>query len=197
MKTQHYSLAFIAVALAAVGMGTTVADTGPASAISTQTPANYDGQVQVDYYDADAGAWETVSVKHNLLTQEGQNYIRDLISGTSEEGNINYIGISTDTTSPSDTDGYLEGEVTTANLTRRQATFENVQGEYGHLKIRTTFTADGQVTGIRKFGLFPGPIPSDTTNDTANILVAENLISNDINLQDGDRLTVIWDVQLS
>lgn len=126
---------------------------------------------------------------HNLITDAGKDFIKQQAFGTASSGTAQYIALSTDSTPPSASDTTLVREITSQGLERAQGTVTS--GGTGQITISKTFTmtsgANPSFT-INKAGLF---------NSSGDTLVAVALINNPPTLQEGDSITINWQINIT
>ncbi|SPC33315.1 MULTISPECIES: phage tail fiber protein [Candidatus Nitrosocaldus] len=127
---------------------------------------------------------------HNLITDAGKDFIKQQAFGTASSGTAQYIALSTDSTPPSASDTTLVGEITSQGLERAQGTATS--GGTGQITISKTFTmtsgANPSFT-INKAGLFD--------SSSGGTLVAVALINNPPTLQEGDSITINWQINIT
>lgn len=122
---------------------------------------------------------------HNLITNEGKDFISAQVGSTSPGSNgANYIALSDDTTAPAATDTILTGELSGNGLDRAQGTYSHTAGT-NTFTVSNTFTASAAVNGVQKTGLF--------TASSSGTMMAENTFSS-VNLISGDQLTITWTI---
>lgn len=105
-------------------------------------------------------------------------------------GNVfqgNYIGLSTDSTTPAATDTTLASEQTTNGLARAQGTLSHTAGASSSQFTHTwTYTGSSSVT-IAKVGLF--------TQSSNGVMVLETLLSSSGTVSaNGDTISVTWTI---
>jgi hypothetical protein len=167
-----------------------------------------DGAVQEETAAQDSSQWEgvyTVQVErdgevvykekeHNILTNQGQNWIRSQISAGNSIGSdtdeAQYISVGNQS-APVAGDTVLPGEIQDFSLSRTQG--DTTTFGDGEFQVQNTFTAslaDGQQLVVNTTGLnYDG-------NAGANTLVSGGEFP-DANLLDGDQLTVTHNVTIS
>lgn len=131
--------------------------------------------------------WEKEEV-HNLLTDDGRDFLHEqgyATSGLGANGG-NYIALTTNSDAPADGDSSLTSEITTGGLGRAQGTVSHSAGENTSTIVKT-FTATAAHTGVQKSGLF--------TAGTGGTMVHEATFSS-VNLQNNDQLQVTWTITL-
>lgn len=151
----------------------------------------YDGYVTVQKYDASLDKWETLAAgKHNLLVDNGKNYIRKQIGDdTSVAANsTKWISLSNDATSPAAGWTIIPTEINANGLSRAQATYAaNGTGAWNYTY---TWTATG-AQSVQLTGLNYAPTP---TSD-GNLFAALQFTST--SLQANDQLKVVWSITVS
>jgi hypothetical protein len=132
--------------------------------------------------------------EHNILTNQGQNWIRSQISANNGEGSdsneAQYISVG-NTTAPQAGDTVLPGEITQYNLERTQGD-TTVFGD-GEFQVQNTFTAnlgEDQQLVVNTTGL------NYASDNAGNQLISGGAFP-DANLLDGDQLTVTHNVTIS
>lgn len=189
---QHF--AFIAVIAGAFLVGG-VADipatnNAPAPQPDTQESVAWNGEVTAKQYNADG---EVIYTHHgeNLLTNEGANFIRSHLIGETDNP-INYVALSNASSYSTDVNhGYLEGEVTQYNMSRKQG--EITTTDTGTWEISVTWVADGSIDGVKATGLFPHDVQGSTDSDT-NILVAEETM-NPKAFREDYKFELTWEIE--
>lgn len=168
-----------------------------------------DGATQELSSAQDSSQWEgvyTVEVErdgeivyrekeHNVLTNQGQNWIRSQISasddiGTDDSDEAQYISVGNQS-APVDTDTVLPGEIQNFNLERTQG--DTTTFGDGEFQVQNTFQAslaEDQQLIVNTTGLnYDGNAGADT-------LVSGGEFP-DANLLDGDQLTVTHNVTIN
>ncbi|MFT4867409.1 MAG: hypothetical protein ACI9LV_000002 [Candidatus Nanohaloarchaea archaeon] len=167
-----------------------------------------DGVTQDETAAQDSSQWEgvyTVEVErdgevvyrekeHNVLTNQGQNWIRSQISANNGMGNdgneAQYISVG-NTSAPTATDTVLPGEIQDFSLSRTQGS-TTVFGD-GEFQVQNTFQAS--------LGEDQQLIVNTTGLNYDNTAGADTLVSGgefpDANLLDGDQLTVTHNVTIN
>ena len=141
------------------------------------------------------GSIEKLECTHNLLVDQGKNFTAEVISGldlssaTAGTDFAKHISLSSDTSSPSASWKVLPNEITTNGLDRHTGTCA-ING-VGNFSCWYQFEATGTQSGIHLAGL------NWNATDGANSLVAANILSSDVNLESGDKLTINWTVSIS
>jgi hypothetical protein len=165
-----------------------------------------DGATQEVNAAEDSSQWEgvyTVEVErdgevvyrekeHNILTTQGQNWIRSKISASDDIGaesdEAEYISVG-NTTAPGSGDTILPGEIQNFQLSRTQGTTTTFGT--GEFQVQNTFTAnlgESQQLVVNTTGL--------NYQSSGNTLVSGGEFP-DANLLDGDQLTVTHNVTIS
>ncbi len=150
----------------------------------------YSGHVKVEKYDAELGTWTTLTDKHNLLVNNGKEYIKKQIGdGTSVATNsTKYISLSNDTTAPDAAWTVIPAEITTNGLDRASATYAaNGTGAWNYTY---TWTATGsqavQLTGLNY---------AETDGSDGNLFAALQFAATSLAVN--DQLRVIWSISVS
>jgi hypothetical protein len=168
-----------------------------------------DGATQELSSAQDSSQWEgvyTVEVErdgeivyrekeHNVLTNQGQNWIRSQISasddiGTDDSDEAQYISVGNQS-APVDTDTVLPGEIQNFNLERTQG--DTTTFGDGEFQVQNTFQAslaEDQQLIVNTTGL------NYNGNAGADTLVSGGEFP-DANLLDGDQLTVTHNVTIN
>jgi len=141
--------------------------------------------VEVWFRDA-AGNVTSYSKTPNLRTNGGADFFNSQLYGTSAAGaQANFIGLTTDATSPAATDTVLASEETTNGLGRAQGSVSHTAST-NQTVISHTFTYTGSTTkAIAKVGLFTAVSSGTMTQET--LLNAVGTVNNN-----GDTITVNW-----
>ncbi len=125
---------------------------------------------------------------HNLIVTQGKDFIAQQIGSTTPAANgANYIGLSTDTSTPDASWTVIPGEITSGGLERAQGTYAHTAGT-NYYTITKTFTATASFTGVQLAGLY--------STSTGTTLFAANTFS-PVNLISGDQLTVTWTITIT
>ena len=141
------------------------------------------------------GRIEKLECTSNLLVDQGKNFTAELLSGldytsaTPGTDFAKHISLSNDSSSPSASWTVLPNELTTNGLDRKTGTCA-ING-VGNFSCWYQFEATGTVTNIHLAGL------NWNATDGAPTLVAANVLSSDVNLESGDKLTINWTVSIS
>lgn len=127
----------------------------------------------------------------NLFTNSGRDFGHAQVYTNTSAGTIgaNYIGVTTDSTTPSASDTALASEATTNGMARAQATTITHTTGTNVSTLAKTFTATGTVTALAKAALFNAAGPP--VNGT---MVHEALFAATVTLQSGDSVTVTWTI---
>jgi len=107
-----------------------------------------------------------------------------ILQGT---GPVRFIGLTTDTASPSASDTTLASELSTNGMSRALATYAHSAGA-GSWTATKTFTATGTTGAIHKAGFF--------TAKSSGVMVFETVLNADASLLNGDQLALTWTVNI-
>ena len=132
--------------------------------------------------------------QHNLLVDQGKDYILELMSGIDQVGATpgtdyaKYISLSTNSTAPDASWTVIPDEITSGGLTRAEGTC--TRNAVGNWTCSNTFTATTSFTGVQLTGL--------NWNGTAGAhsLVAAAQFSA-VNLEANDQLQIKWTITVS
>ena len=132
--------------------------------------------------------------QHNLLVDQGKDYILELMSGIDQTGATpgtdyaKYISLSTNSTAPDASWTVIPDEITSGGLER--ATGTCTRNAVGNWTCEHTFTASASFTGVQLTGL--------NWNGTAGAhsLVAAAQFSA-VNLEANDQLQIKWTITVS
>jgi hypothetical protein len=151
----------------------------------------YEGYVTVQKYDARLGEWETIAAgKHNLLVDNGKNYIRKQIGDDTSvaTNSTKWISLSNDGTAPAAGWTIIPTEINVNGLSRAQATYAaNGTGAWNYTY---TWTATG-AQSVQLTGLNYAP----TAASDGNLFAALQFTST--SLQANDQLKVVWSITVS
>lgn len=125
---------------------------------------------------------------HNLLTNEGKEFIEAELgnSGTTDE--VQYVAMSNDGTAPAAGDTTCPSEITTNGLERALGAYTSTGT--GVWTISKTFTATGAQSAQKSCLL------TDATAGEPDTLFAESLMTS-VSLQTNDQVTVTWTITVS
>jgi len=156
--------------------------------VATDSVGGGHNRVTIEARHADGSLFYR-STTHNLRTNAGADWQASVMGNTAAPpATCNYIGVSSDTTSPALTDTTLAGEIASNGLQR-------AQGVYGHstgnsiYSVAKTFTASGSFTAVQKAALFNA--------SSAGTMCFEATFSPAANLSSGDTLSITWTVSLN
>ena len=139
------------------------------------------------------GSIEKLECASNLLTNLGKNFTAEVISGEDITGAVvgtdyaKYISLSTNSGGADASWLVLPGEITSGGCERIVGALST--NGVGNFSVWKQFTASATHTAIHLAGL--------NWNTTGNSLVAANALSSDVNLENGDKLTINWTVSIS
>jgi len=132
--------------------------------------------------------------QHNLLVDQGKDYILELMSGIDQVGATpgtdyaKYISLSNNTTAPSASWTVIPDEITSGGLERAAGTC--TRNAVGNWTCEHTFTASASFTGVQLTGL--------NWNGTAG---AQSLVAaaqfSAVNLEANDQLQIKWTITVS
>ena len=189
MKAQHFIATLLLVAVAFfAGKYTSGID-----AVNSKGTLNYEAVVCVDVIKK-TGEIIDLGCQHNLLVDQGKDYILELMSGIDQTGATpgtdfaKYISLSNSSQAPDASWTVIPDEITTGGLERAEATC--TRNGVGNWTCEYTFTASQSFTNVQLTGL--------NWNGTAgaNTLVAAAQFS-PVNLDAGDNLKVKWTITIS
>ena len=152
------------------------------------------GRVIVDAYHYDEATGEYVHFYHhessNLVVDLGEEWIETQLGSDSPTAvSAQWISLSSDATAPVPGWLVIPGEIDTAGgLDRALGTYSD-QGN-GAWNIAKTFNADATYTDVQLTGLQYGDIGT-------NNLLAANEFTTPVTLNNGDALTVTWELSVS
>lgn len=155
---------------------------------------NRHGKVKVDQAacNADQSTLYYTNYDHNLRTYAGLDFASVQLAGAASAVNVAaYIGLSSDSTAPAQTDTVLAGELSTNGLARALGTYAHsaCNSSACTFTITKVFTDSGSATSnIQKAAVF--------TQSSAGTMVYENTFPV-VTLNPTDSLTVSWTVNLS
>lgn len=191
METQVAALLSIGL-VASFGAGMIVDQGVQKQALSSQDTSQWEGIYTVKVERDGEVVYK--EKEHNLLTTQGQNWIRSQISandGTpSDTDEAEYISLG-NTTAPATGDTVLPGEITQYGLDRKQGSTSTFGA--GEFQVQKTYTANlgaSQQLVVNTTGLNYG------STDGGNTLISGGEFP-DANLLDGDQLTVTHNVTIS
>ena len=132
--------------------------------------------------------------QHNLLVDQGKDYILELMSGIDQVGATpgtdyaKYISLSTNSTAPDASWTVIPDEITSGGLARAEATC--TRNAVGNWTCEYTFTPTESFTGVQLTGL--------NWNGTAG---AQSLVAaaqfSAVNLEANDQLQIKWTIIVS
>jgi hypothetical protein len=120
-----------------------------------------------------------------MITNNGRDWKAGVLGDTASTGTgayaaANYIAVTADATTPSDTDTALPGEVGSGTLVRVQATYAHTSGSDTYT-LSNVFTSDQTIT-LNKIGVFNA--------STSGTLVFETLLNEPASLYSGDQVLI-------
>ena len=150
---------------------------------------NYYGHVVIEAFHPD-GTKFYHHEDHNLLLNEGKEFIEDQVLATSGIGSngANYIALSNGGTAPAAGDTSCETEITANGLQRAQGTVTDTGT--GTNTVSKTFTATG-AQSAQKSCLF-----TDGTSGEPDTMLAENTFTQ-VTLATNDQLSITWTITIS
>lgn len=170
--------------------------------VSVSAPA-----AQVGQDEADVLTWENhITVKHNgevvaefhnLLTDQGEDFIRDKISALNTTGdfvasdpakNASFIAVGNGTTPLTKTDTILPGEVTDSNSGLQRAQGSTTAYQAGNFSVSVTFTANEDIGVVNRTSL--------NWNSSGPSIVSGGAFGTEANILNGDQLTVTHNISI-
>lgn len=185
MDTKYIVYTVIGIFLATAGLG--VATISPADNTQATVQSN-DNTESINYVDHVYiyKNGELISKTENAL-MEGEAIIRNLsATGGNENFEYNYIALGNGN-APTDTSSSLDSEFSSANLSPRTSTYESIGSGTDDVEwnYSETFTADGTAT--------VNTTAVKSTNAPSGIdYYAGASFGRDLNVVDGDKITVEW-----
>jgi hypothetical protein len=193
---------FILVSILCISTGYAIG-THKTNVVNLQTGMAFENYVTVDLWKKTyepqllMNGWDLIEVNeqgyhyqkitHNLITDDGQEFIQDQISGTPDAALIaKYIGVTNNSGAPAHTDTALTGEENAQHgLQRAAGTYAGGTAANGDVTwtLTHTFTANATVGEIQKAGLF--------TAAAASTMVAETTFGA-VNMESDDTLALTW-----
>lgn len=122
----------------------------------------------------------------NLLTTAGRDYIIGLV-GSAQAAPVKYLALTSNTTAPAASDTTLTGEYVDSGLARTLADYAHTAGTNA-FTFSKTFTSTANSKTVAKAGLF--------TASVSGTLCFETALTTPKTLDNGDQLTVTWNITL-
>lgn len=134
--------------------------------------------------------WITLPIVKNGFPDAGIDWIADQLYKNTSAGTrgAGCIALSNNGTAPDNADTVLAGELTTADMARKDAAIKTHTAGTNVMVVKDTFTASATRTGIVKTGLF-----NVATAPPSGILVNEALIAS-TDLNSGDQIEITWTI---
>lgn len=151
-----------------------------------QDNINHSGIVEYTLKDS-KGRLKDVRTVKNVVTDDGKEAMAALfLDGVSEDA-FKYIALGSDSTSASSSDSSLGDEITDNGGSRAEASVERVTTDVNNdtSQLEHTFTFSGDLS-IKESGVFNA--------DSDGVMACRQTFS-ELNVTDGDELTVKWKVQ--
>jgi len=127
-----------------------------------------------------------LSCQSNLLTNDGKDYIRELLGAGSADGAAKYIAVGNGTNT-SLTDSTLDAEITTCGLARTTGTY-TASGGNGNWTLSKTFDSTCVLSVVNTTALF-------NASSGGTLFSGTNFTS--ASLQSGDQLAITWNVYVN
>lgn len=185
-RTEALVFAFAAVVAVAVGASSTgTMDSGT----QESELLTWENEITVKHNG------EVVAQFHNVLTDQGKDFIRDKISAVNTTGhfvagdankNATFIAVGNGS-APVEGDTQLAKEVTTGGLSRAQGSAKTHGA--GNFSVKHQFTANADIGVVNTTSL--------NWNSTGPSIVSGGAFGTEANIVDGDSLTVTHNITIS
>jgi hypothetical protein len=195
MKTINKFLSVLAIigvfAFAFASLNVPVAQNTEQSNDGTSVGIHYNSDVQIYKFTAETGVKNLVYENHNLLVNNGKEYIKTQIgSGSAVASNsTKYISLSNSASAPGAGDTVIPAEITAGTgFDRAVATYSsNGTGAWNYTKVFTATNSQSlQLTGLN----YNSVSASDGNLFASLAFTPQSMLVN-------DQLTVVWSISVS
>lgn len=182
----HLGRAELLAVLAAVTMTAAIGvSSAPSSTSAESEVLTWDNTITIRHNG------ETLAKFHNVLTDQGQNWILnqisdDHVSGQSLGTNASYISVGNGT-APSASTTQLDQEIATGGLSRTEGTTKTFGP--GEFQVKNQFTATADIGVVNTTGL--------NWDSSGTSLISGGAFGTEANIITDDKLTVIHNITIS